>query len=196
MYLLALIPRRTFLFVLISLELCLMPIHSLAETAIEDTESVIQSAKKRIARGNEEREAMCAGLLHGMTKSEVAAVLGGATDLKANNLLVYGREKRITIHFDEDTGEAKFIYGCARQELADYAQLRKDVRKDIENWHNSGGYKEYLKQKSQADSARAKRKADREKRAQEKEDQAVQMIDCLLGNLGKPKGQEQECPEP
>lgn len=179
-------------FIFISLEFCLIPTHLFAATNAEDAEEVIQSAKERLAKGNAERTAMCARLIQGMTKTEVAAVLGEATHRKTSNLLVYGQEKRITILFDEDTGEAKFIYGCTRYELADYVQLGKD----IENWHNSGGYKEYLKQKSQADSARAKRKADREKRAQEKEDQAVQMIDCLLGNWGKPKGQEQECPEP
>lgn len=162
------------------------------EKQTEDAETVIRSAQQRIARGNEERKTLCSRLLKGMTKAEVATVLGEPTGRKTPNLLVYGREKRITIDFDEDTQEARFIYGCERDELADSVQLHKA----IEDWFGSPAHKEYLQQKAKTEESRTKRKAERAKREQEKEDGAVRFVDCALAQMGKPEAQREDCPEP
>lgn len=115
---------------------------------------------------------MCARLLKGMTKSEIAAVIGEPTRQKTTDLLVYGREKRITIHFDEDTGEARFIYGCEWNELKNEVEKAQQRAQEAEE-----------QSKKDAEWARAKRARDRkeeeilrkaraedEKREQEKKD--------------------------
>jgi hypothetical protein len=102
------------------------------ERRTEDTEAVIRSAQQRIARGNEERKTLCSLLIKGMTRFEVAALVGEPTARKNANMLVYGREKRITISFNEDTGEAQFIYGCEWNELGD--ERAKGWRQQVQKW--------------------------------------------------------------
>ncbi len=168
------------------------------EKRAEDTEVVIQSAQQRIAMGNEERKAMCARLIKGMTKAEVAAVLGEPTARDHIHALYYGREKRISIAFDNYTGEAKFIYGCAFHELADEIEkaqqraekVEKQARKEAE-WARDKRARE-----RKEEEILRKTRAEEEKREQDNTDRAVKFINCSLDQMGKSEEQRQECPEP
>ncbi len=168
------------------------------EKRAEDTEAVIRSAQQRIATSNEERKAMCARLITGMTKTEVTAVLGNPTIQKTDNFLIYEREKRITISFDEDTGETKFIYGCKLNELGD--EKAKAWRQTVQRWEQETKASEaspaMKKQKTNAEESQARRKAERAKHKREKEDRAVKFIDCAIAQMGKSDTQREECPEP
>lgn len=168
------------------------------EQQTQDTEAVIRSAQQRLARSDEKRKTMCSRLVKGMTRAEVAAVLGEPTASDHIHALYYGREKRISIVFDTYTGEAKFIYGCAYYELAneiEKAQQRdekaeKQARKEAE-WARD----KRARERKEEETLR-KTRAEEEKREQDNTNRAVKFINCSLDQMGKPEKPREECPEP
>jgi hypothetical protein len=124
----------------------------------KDAEAVIQSAQQRIARGNEARKAMCSRLLKGMTKAEVSAVIGEPTGIEYSTFFYYGPEKRISIAFDKNTGEAQGIQGCDMMELGDEQAKRWRELRELREKLDREREKAWVSAEREASQAQNKQK--------------------------------------